>query len=218
MRGKEEAHDYRYFPEPDLMPVEVSDKWKNKLSNSLPELPDKRFERFIRDYNLPEYDVDIITDTREMADYYEEIVKETTDFKAASNWLMGEILFYLKENKITIKEFPIDAKFIGELIELINSDVISGKIAKEIFPEMINSGKSPKTIVQEKNLIQITDNSELEMIIENILEVHPKQVKEFKNGKEKVLGFLVGKVMRDTRGKANPRLVNELMKKKLNNY
>lgn len=215
MRGKEEAHDYRYFPDPDLLPVVVNEEWKNGLKENLPELPEDRFNRFINEYKLPEYDVEILTSSKQMADYYEAILEETNDKKSASNWLMGEISFTLKDQKLKIEEFPINPGNIGKLIELINNKTISGKIAKDIFPEMLKSNEEPEVIVKEKNLLQITDNSALEIVIEGILDLYPKQVEEFLSGKEKVIGFLVGKVMQDTKGKANPKIVNEILRKKM---
>ncbi len=216
MRGKEEAHDYRYFPEPDLVPLSIDDEWINKIENSLPELPDKRKERFISEYGLPEYDAKVLTAERETADYFEQVVSVTEHYKIASNWVMGDVAAYINENKIKISEFPVAPANIGKLINLIQQNVISGKIAKEIFPEMIKTGKSPDEIIKEKNLVQITDKSELESIIKTVLEKNPAQVEQFKSGKDKVFGFFVGQVMRETKGKANPQLVNEILRKELN--
>ncbi len=215
MRGKEEAHDYRYFPDPDLMPVELSDTWLNKIKTSLPELPEKRKQRFNDDFGLPLYDAEILTSERSLADYYESILKVTNDYKSASNWVMGDILKVLKENKLEIQNFPIAPEYIGQLINLINKKIISNNIAKDVFPEMFKTGKSPEIIVQEKNLIQITDTAEIEKIIKSIVSANPKQVEDFKSGKEKVIGFFVGLVMRETKGKANPQIVNELLRKHL---
>jgi len=216
MRGKEEAHDYRYFPDPDLMPVVVDDNWLEQIKLNLPELADEKKKRFVEDYELPVYDAEILTSDRQLADYFEKITKTTDDYKSASNWVMGEILKAVKENNLEIQNFPVSPAHIGQLINLINSKVISNNIAKEIFPEMLESGKQPKVIVKEKNLIQITDVSELENVIKTVIALHPKQVEDFKAGKEKVIGFFVGLVMRETRGKANPQIVNELLRKHLN--
>jgi aspartyl-tRNA(Asn)/glutamyl-tRNA(Gln) amidotransferase subunit B len=215
MRGKEESHDYRYFPDPDLMPVVIDINWKDELKNKLPELPTARKERFIRDFNLPEYDAEILTVTKELADYYENILVETKNYKAASNWVMGDTLSTIKEMKISINEFPVKPGNLAKLINLIDEGIISGNIAKNIFPEMIQSGNSPDEIVKEKNLIQITDTSAIEGIVESVLENNTAQVQEYLGGKEKVIGFLVGQVMKESKGKANPGAVNQILKKKL---
>lgn len=215
MRGKEESHDYRYFPDPDLMPVEVNDKWMTELKSKLPELPTARKERFIKDFSLPEYDAEILTNTKELADYYENILTGTKNYKAASNWLMGDTLSILKEMKISIEEFPVEPNLIAELINLIDKGTISGSIAKSIFPEMIETGKSPEAIVKDKNLVQITDTSAIEGIVDSVLENNAAQVQEYLGGKEKVIGFLVGQVMKESKGKANPGAVNQILKKKL---
>ncbi|MCX7798021.1 MAG: Asp-tRNA(Asn)/Glu-tRNA(Gln) amidotransferase subunit GatB [Melioribacter sp.] len=215
MRTKEEAHDYRYFPEPDLMPVVVSEEWKDEILSKMPELPDAKKERFINQYNLPKYDAEILTSSKELADYYEKILTVTNDYKSASNWVMTEVLKVINEEKISINEFPINAENLGKLIELINKNIISGKIAKEIFPEMLKSNKDPEEIVKEKNLIQITDTTEIDKVVDKILLQNQKQVDEYLAGKEKVWAFFIGQIMRETKGKANPQLVNNILKKKL---
>jgi aspartyl-tRNA(Asn)/glutamyl-tRNA(Gln) amidotransferase subunit B len=215
MRSKEEAHDYRYFPDPDLMPVIVSEEWKNEIKNRMPELPDTRRERFIKNYNLPRYDAEILTSSRELADYYENVLTFTNDYKTASNWVMTDVLKIVNEQKITFNDFPIPPQNLCKLIKLIGDNVISGKIAKEVFPEMLSSGKDPEVIVKEKNLVQITDASAIKGIIDNILDANPKQVEEYLNGKDKVVGFFVGQIMKESKGKANPGIVNELLKNKL---
>ncbi len=215
MRSKEEAHDYRYFPDPDLMPVIVDENWKNEIARNLPELPDTRRNRFITDFNLPLYDAEVLTSQREIADYFEKIVSVTNDYKSASNWVMTDVLKVMNDEKITIKEFPVAPENLGKLIRLINDKTISGKIAKDIFPEMLKTNKDPNEIVKEKNLVQISDTSEIESAIEKILSINQKDVQEFLSGKDKVLGFLVGQVMKETKGKANPQIVNELLRKKL---
>jgi len=216
MRGKEEAHDYRYFPCPDLMPISVDEEWRNKLLNSLPELPEVRKNRFSNDLKLPEYDAEVLTSQKEIADYFETVLKETNDAKLSSNWVMGDVLRITKEKKISIVDFPIIASNLGKLINLIKSNKISSQIAKDVFPIMLQDDKDPNIIVEEKNLIQITDTSEIESAIDDVLNSNPNQVEEFKSGKEKVIGFLVGQVMQRTKGKANPKMVNEIMRKKLN--
>lgn len=215
MRSKEEAHDYRYFPDPDLMPVEVNESWRNEISERLPELPDKRKERFIESFSLPEYDAGILTSSKGLADYYEGVLEVTNDYKSASNWVMGDVLKVVNDEKISVEEFPVSSENLGKLIELINSKKISGKIAKDVFPEMLKSNKDPNEIVREKNLLQITDTSEIEGIVDEVLESNPQQVQQFLDGKEKVLGFLVGQVMKASKGKANPQAVNEILRTKL---
>jgi len=215
MRTKEEAHDYRYFPDPDLMPVIVDEKWRNEINATLPELPDSRRERFIAEYRLPVYDAQVLTSSRELADYYERVLTETDDFKSASNWVMTDVLKTINEQKISVKDFSVSPQNLGKLVSLISKNTISGKIAKEVFPEMISIEKDPETIVKEKNLVQISDTSELETAIVKILDANPKDVQDYLGGKEKAIGFFVGQIMRETKGKANPQIVNELLKKKL---
>lgn len=215
MRSKEEAHDYRYFPDPDLMPVIVDEKWKNEIALLLPELPDVKKERFMNQYNLPKYDSEILTSSRDLADYYEQVLTETNDYKTASNWVMTEVLKSINEEKISLKNFSVTPKNLGKLISLINKNVISGKIAKDIFPEMILTGKDPESIVKGKNLIQISDSSELESMIDKILDANPKDVQDYLGGKEKAIGFFVGQIMKESKGKANPQIVNQLLKSKL---
>ncbi len=218
MRSKEEAHDYRYFPDPDLMPVFVSADWKKEIASSMPELPEKRRDRFISQFSLPKYDAEILTSSRELADYYENVLKVTNDYKSASNWVMTEVLKVMNDEKISIKEFPVTPENLGKLIILINKNTISGKIAKELFPEMLKTNKDPNEIVKEKNLVQISDTKEIETAIDKILSMNESQVKEYLSGKDKVIGFFVGQIMKETKGKANPQIVNELLKKKLENF
>lgn len=215
MRSKEEAHDYRYFPDPDLVTISVDDKWKSNIKNHLPELPDARRDRFINQYNLPNYDAGVLTSTRELADYYEQILAVTNDYKSASNWVMTEVLKYVNERKIAIENFPVKPHSIGKLIQMIEEKTISGKIAKDIFPDMVSTGKPPEKIVKEKNLVQISDTSQIESAVEKIINSNPKDVKEYLAGKDKVLGFLVGQVMKETNGKANPKIVNDTLLNKL---
>lgn len=215
MRSKEEAHDYRYFPEPDLLPVIVSEEWKKEIAINLPELPDMRKKRFVEQYQLPLYDAEIITQSKDLADYYEQVTVVTPDYKSASNWIMGDVLRTINEDKIDIKDFSVSAENLGELINLINNGTISGKIAKEVFPEMLKDDKSPIAIVKEKNLLQISDTAELESLVLKVIEENPSEVQQYVDGKEKVFGFFVGKIMRQTGGKANPKIVNEILRKKL---
>ncbi|OGV04698.1 MAG: aspartyl/glutamyl-tRNA amidotransferase subunit B [Ignavibacteria bacterium RIFOXYA2_FULL_37_17] len=218
MRSKEEAHDYRYFPDPDLMPVVVSTDWKNEIASSMPELPERRRDRFISEFSLPKYDAEILTSSRELADYYENVLKVTDDYKSTSNWVMTEVLKVMNDEKILIKEFPVTPEKLGTLIKLINENVINGKIAKGIFPEMLRTKKNPQEIIKEKNLVQITDTKEIENAIDKILSANESQVKEYLSGKDKVIGFFVGQIMKETKGKANPQIVNDLLRKKLDTF
>lgn len=215
MRSKEEANDYRYFPDPDLLPVIVTEDWKNEIAKQLPELPDEKRNRYAAQFNLPEYDSTVLTQTKDLAEYFEKVITVTKDYKSASNWVMGEVLKNINEQKITAEEFIIKPENIGKLINLISEGTISGKIAKDVFAEMLIENKEPLEIVKEKNLIQISDKSEIDKIINEILEKNSAQVEQYKNGEEKVFGFFVGQTMKATKGKANPKLVNDLLKEKL---
>ncbi len=217
MRGKEESHDYRYFPEPDLMPLEISEDWVTEIQSALPELPNARKQRFIEEYQLPEYDAGVLTSEKSIADYYEQALTSTNNYKALSNWVMSEALKIANERKVDFSQFPISAKNLGKLIALVDKQVISGKIAKEVFEDMLNSDDDPENIVKEKNLVQITDASQIKIIVERVLKDNPTQVEQYLNGKEKVFGFFVGQVMKESRGKANPQIVNEILKEKLAN-
>ena len=218
MRSKEEAHDYRYFPDPDLLPVIVDDEWKDEIGKFLPELPDVKLQRFMSNFSLPVYDAEILTQTKSLANYYEEVVSVSDDYKIASNWVTGDVLAVINNKKIDISDFPVSALNLGKLINLIKDGTISGKIAKEIFPYMLENNSDPEQIVKEKNLIQISDSSEIEMIIQKIIDANAGQVEEYRSGKEKVFGFFVGQVMKASKGKANPKLVNELLKTKLESF
>jgi aspartyl-tRNA(Asn)/glutamyl-tRNA(Gln) amidotransferase subunit B len=215
MRSKEEAHDYRYFPEPDLMPVVVNEEWKSEIARTMPELPEVRKERFIKEFNLPKYDAEILTQARSTADYYEKVVSSTSDYKSASNWVMTDVLKVINDEKIDIKDFSIAPENLGELVNLIKEGTISGKIAKDVFAEMLGGNKKPADIVKEKNLVQISDSSEITAIVDKILGRSTNEVQQYLEGKDKVFGFFVGQVMRETKGKANPKLVNDLLKEKL---
>ena len=215
MRSKEEAHDYRYFPDPDLLPVIVDKKWKGEIEKVLPELPEVKQQRFVSDFSLPVYDSEILIQSKELANYYENVISVTTDYKTASNWLISEVLAVVNDKKISISDFPVTPVNLGKLIELIKSGTISGKIAKEVFAIMLNDNSDPEQIVKDKNLVQISDTSEIESIIKKIIENNPSQVQEYVAGKEKVLGFFVGQVMKETKGKANPKIVNDLLRSNL---
>lgn len=215
MRSKEEAQDYRYFPDPDLLPLEVDDAWINSVKSDLPELPLARAERFMNAYKLPEYDSLILTQEKELADYFEKVAEIGKNPKAASNWVMTDLLRELNDSKKEVTDSPISAENLGKMIALIDNGTISGKIAKTVFAEMWTSGKDPETIVKEKGLTQITDTSAIEKIIDEVLAANPTEVEAYRGGKEKLFGFFVGQAMKATKGQASPDVVNGLLKKKL---
>jgi len=216
MRSKEEAHDYRYFPEPDLVPVEISDEWIKETMNELPELPEKKRERFIQNYKIPEYDAGVLTASKEIADYYEKSASLYPEFKVISNWVMGELLRELKNDGQKINESPIKPEDLVELLKLIDKGTLSAKMAKTIFEEMYQSSKTAIEIVSKKGLAQITDSSAIENLVDEILQLNTDQVEQYKNGKEKVFGFLVGQIMKKSKGQADPALVNKLLKDRIN--
>jgi aspartyl-tRNA(Asn)/glutamyl-tRNA(Gln) amidotransferase subunit B len=197
------------------VPVLVDNAWVEKIRKDLPELPLNKRERFIKDYQIPVYDAGVLTADKALANYYEEVVKLCAKPKAASNWVMGDIMRFLNEEKRDIRQCPITAKSLADMIRLIEEGTISGKMAKEIVEDMYKTGKSPQTIIEEKGLVQITDESELIKTIASIIEANPNQLADYRGGKEKLFGFFVGQVMKATQGKANPQLVNELLKKML---
>ncbi|MGC9975098.1 MAG: Asp-tRNA(Asn)/Glu-tRNA(Gln) amidotransferase subunit GatB [Syntrophales bacterium] len=215
MRGKEEAHDYRYFPDPDLVPIATDQAWIEEVRSSLPELPLEKRERFIRDYQLPAYDAGVLTASRVLADYFEEVARLSGKPKAASNWVMGDILRFLNEERKDIKDCPILAGSLAEMIRLIEDGTISGKMAKDIVEEMYKTGKPPKAIIEEKGMVQITDEIALVKTIAEVLGENKAQVEQYRGGKEKLFGYFVGQVMKATGGKANPQLINQLLKKML---
>jgi aspartyl-tRNA(Asn)/glutamyl-tRNA(Gln) amidotransferase subunit B len=215
MRGKEEAHDYRYFPDPDLVPLQVAEKWVEEIRQSLPELPDDKKERFVKEYGIPEYDAEILTSTKAMANYYEECVRLFQEAKTVSNWMMGDLLRELKRDEREIDQCPVTPQHLAEMLLMVRERTISGKIAKDVFEEMYRTGEEPEKIVKDKGWTQIVDEAEIEKAVEVAMESNPKQVEDYQKGKEKLFGFFVGEVMKQTRGKANPKLVNELLKKKL---
>jgi aspartyl-tRNA(Asn)/glutamyl-tRNA(Gln) amidotransferase subunit B len=215
MRGKEEAHDYRYFPDPDLVPLEVSEAWIEDIRGTLPELPAEKRDRFVDQYGIPEYDAGVLTASRALADYYEECIRLSGEAKMVSNWIMGDLLRELKQDDREIEECPVTPKHLASMLKMIKDGVISGKIAKTVFEEMYRSGKGPEKIVQEKGLVQLTDGGEIQRVIQGVLEENPKLAEDYRKGKEQLLGFFVGQVMKATRGKANPKLVNELLRKSL---
>lgn len=215
MRGKEEAHDYRYFPDPDLVTLAVDEAWIREIKQSLPELPLEKRERFVRDYEIPAYDAGVLTSSRALADYFEEVVRLSDKPKAASNWVMGDILKFLNEDKRELKDCPILPVSLAQLIRLIDDGTISGKMAKDVIDEMYKTGKSPKAIIEEKGMVQITDEDTLKAAIAGVIAANPNQLSQYRGGKDKLFGYFVGQVMKATQGKANPQLINELLKKML---
>jgi aspartyl-tRNA(Asn)/glutamyl-tRNA(Gln) amidotransferase subunit B len=215
MRGKEEAHDYRYFPDPDLPPLVIDDQWIQDVRKALPELPDQRCERFIADYQLPDYDAAVLTSSRELADYFEACCHNLPKPKMVSNWIMGSLLGLLNNRDQSIEQSPITPEDLAGLLTLIEKGTISGKIAKSVFEEMADSGQSAEAIVRDKGLTQVSDTGALEQVIDQLIADHPQEVGRYKEGQTKLLGFFVGQVMRATQGKANPQVVNQLLKEKL---
>ena len=215
MRTKEFAHDYRYFPEPDLMPLIVSDQWEERVRAELPELPEARRERFRTQYGLREYDAGVLTVSRPLADYYEEVAGVCGDPRAAANWVQGDLLGALNAAGKDITESTVSAQHLGELVRLIGEGAISGKIAKTVFEKMLAGGQAPQKIIAAEGLAQISDASALEKVVAEVIAASPKQVEQFRAGKQEVLRYFVGQIMKATRGRANPALVNQLLKKHL---
>ena len=219
MRNKEEAHDYRYFPDPDLLPLEIEDNLIQSLVKEIPELPDERKKRYINNFQLSNYDSSILTSEKQISDYFDKVLEAHNDLKGSAklvaNWITSELFAILKKHSLDILQSPISPEHLGSLIKLISSDKISGKIAKEVFEEMFQSKESPEKIVKEKDLIQVTDTKEIEVIIEKILNDNQDKVKDFKEGKTKLLGFFVGQAMKESKGKANPKKLNQILLNKL---
>ncbi|MCV4235556.1 Asp-tRNA(Asn)/Glu-tRNA(Gln) amidotransferase subunit GatB [Virgibacillus sp. LDC1] len=216
MRGKEQAHDYRYFPDPDLVSVHISEEWKESVRATIPELPDARKARYASEYGLPDYDAAVITSSKLLADFFEDSLNYTKDAKSVSNWIMGDLLGYLNSNNLELSEVKITGQGLGEMIGLIEKGTISSKIAKTVFKEMLESGKLPAQIVEEKGLVQISDEGAIKSIVEQVVANNPQSVEDYKAGKQKAIGFLVGQVMKESKGKANPALANKLLVEVLN--
>lgn len=214
MRSKEEAHDYRYFPDPDLLPLVIDEPWMEEIRVSLPELPEARKKRFSEEFGIPEYDAGVLTAQKEVADYYERAVRAYSNPKALSNWIMGEVLRLIKDEE-KIDSCKVSPENLASLVRMIDDHVISGKIAKMVFEEMATSSKAPEEVISEKGIRQITDLSEIEAFVFKILSEHPREVSEYRAGKEKLFGFFVGQVMKETGGTANPKIANEVLKKAL---
>ena len=219
MRSKEFAHDYRYFPDPDLLPLVIDEKWIADIKATMPELPDTRGQRFIVEYGLPPYDAALLTSRKDVADYFEAAVKIHSNPKAISNWVMGDLFRVIKDKKLdealSIVDWPVSAEHLAAMVKMIDDGKISGKIAKGLFTEMLATGVPPETIVRDKCLEQVSDTGSIESAINQVLAAQSKQVADYRAGNEKIFGFLVGQVMKATRGKANPQIVNELLKNKL---
>jgi aspartyl-tRNA(Asn)/glutamyl-tRNA(Gln) amidotransferase subunit B len=215
MRSKEEAHDYRYFPDPDLLPLMIDTDWIDRIRQTLPELPDARRDRFVEQLGLPAYDAGVLTSDRELADYFEECLADVPKPKPVANWIMGPLLGLLNTNGITIDQSPIPPAELAGLLKLIDSGAISAKIAKAVFDEMAVSGRAAAAIVNEKGLSQINDTGAIEAVVQDVLDRSPAEVAAYRGGKTKLMGFFVGEVMKATRGQANPKAVNELLRKQL---
>ncbi len=215
MRGKEEAHDYRYFPDPDLVPVRISAEWLERLTQHLPELPKARLQRFQTDYDLPEYDAEVLTSDKALADYFEAAVKEFPRPKQVSNWIMAELLRELKKAEAGIASCRVTPVALAKMLALVERGTISGKLAKGVFEDMVATGRDPEAIIKEKGLTQISDTGALEAAAQEIIHAHPQEVANYKAGKTKVMGFFVGQLMKKTKGQANPQLANEIFQRLL---
>ena len=215
LRSKEEAHDYRYFPDPDLVPVVIDPQWVQEIRDSLPELPDAKKERLVREMGLSEYDAGIITGSRALADFFDRVVAEYNEPKTVANWIMGEFLRLLNASNLEVAESKVKPHSLAALLKAQAEGTISGKMAKTIFEDMFETGKEPETIIKEKGMVQISDEGALAAVVEKVIAANPQSVEDYKAGKEKAIGFLVGQVMKETKGQANPGLVNKLLKEKL---
>ncbi len=215
MRSKEEAHDYRYFPEPDLLPLRISAAWLAEITEGMVELPADRRERFIRDYGLREYDAEVLTGNRELSDYFDLAAKASGDPKAAANWIMGDLLGALKADGKEIADSPVKPDQLGELLKLIASNELSGKLAKQVFPKMFATGESARTIMEREGIKQISDTGAIEKVVDEVIAANPKQVEQYRGGKTTVLNFFVGQVMKATRGQAGTEAVTAILKQKL---
>jgi aspartyl-tRNA(Asn)/glutamyl-tRNA(Gln) amidotransferase subunit B len=215
MRAKEDAMDYRYFPDPDLLPVELTDDYIQKIRETLPELPKAKAERFQKEYGLPEYDSLVMTSDKTMSIYFEDVAKLSKNSKSASNWIMGELLKNLKEDKVEFEDIKIKAGSLADMIKMIDSGKISGKIAKQVFQEMWNTGEDSTKIIESKGLSQISDPKLVEEIVDKVLAASPGQIEQYRSGKSNLYGFFVGQVMKESKGQANPALINKFLKEKL---
>ncbi|RWZ57995.1 Asp-tRNA(Asn)/Glu-tRNA(Gln) amidotransferase subunit GatB [Halobacillus fulvus] len=211
MRVKEGSDDYRYFPEPDLVPLHIDEAWKERIRAEIPELPDARKKRYIEELELPEYDAMVLTNNKELSDFFEETIAAGGDIKQTSNWLMGEVSAYMNKHYKELHELELTPESLAKMIKLIEDGTISSKIAKKVFTELVKNGGDPETIVKEKGLVQISDEGQLTEIVVGIMDQNPQSIEDYKNGKDKALGFLVGQVMKETKGQANPPMVNKII-------
>ncbi|WJE16370.1 Asp-tRNA(Asn)/Glu-tRNA(Gln) amidotransferase subunit GatB [Halobacillus sp. ACCC02827] len=211
MRIKEGSDDYRYFPEPDLVPLHIDEAWKERIRAEIPELPDARKKRYIEQLELPAYDAMVLTNNKELSDFFEETIAQGADVKQASNWLMGEVSAYMNKHYKELSDLALTPDSLAKMIQLIEDGTISSKIAKKVFNELVENGGEPEKIVKEKGLVQISDEGQLTEIIVKILDNNPQSIEDFKNGKDRALGFLVGQVMKETKGQANPPMVNKII-------
>jgi len=215
MRSKEHAHDYRYFPEPDLLPLQISDAWRTSIQATMPELPQSRRKRFVDAYGLREYDAQTLTSTRDLSDYFERAAKASGDARSAANWVMGDLAGALKADNKEITESPVSSEQLGELLAFVAKGEISNKLAKDVFEKMFTTGDSAGAIIEREGLKQISDTSALDKIIDEVITANPKQVEQYKSGKTQVVGFLVGQIMKASKGQANPALVSQMLKDRL---
>lgn len=216
MRSKEKAEDYRYFPDPDLLPLVVPVEWIEEIKRTMPELPEERFQRFVKDYSLDEYSARVLTDNKELGDFFEDALKHyNKEPKLVANWLLNDLLGNLSEVGKDIEDSPVSPKGLAELVRLIKEGTLSSKLAKEVLKEMVATGKDPNEVVEEKGLKQVSDEGQIRAFIEEVLKENPKEVERYRSGEEKVFGFLVGQVMKKAKGKANPQVVNKLLREML---
>jgi aspartyl-tRNA(Asn)/glutamyl-tRNA(Gln) amidotransferase subunit B len=215
MRSKEEAEDYRYFPDPDLPPLRIDPSWINDIAASMPELPDQAQERLMENYGLSDYDAAWLTLTPQTLEFFDQAMQFYHDAKTISNWMMGELSRLLNQNNLELQDSLLRPKHLTDMLQMIDKGTISGKMAKVVFEEMFSTGKSPEEIVKEKGMAQISDQDTLQKVIDEAVAANAKVVEDYKNGKEKAFGFLIGQIMKATRGQANPALVNELLKERL---
>ncbi|MCG8567215.1 MAG: Asp-tRNA(Asn)/Glu-tRNA(Gln) amidotransferase subunit GatB, partial [Desulfobacterales bacterium] len=215
MRGKEEAHDYRYFPDPDLVPLIVDDEWINSVADNMPELPEEKKARFISEYKLSDYDADVLTANIDLANFFETLVADLSDIKQAANWTMTMLLGMLKAQNVDITESPVDATAFGKLLMLLEKGTINARAGKTVFEEMVESGKDAATIVKEKGLEQVSDSGELEAMVDAVISENPDEAEAYRGGKTKLFSFFMGQIMKKTRGKADPKVVTPMLKSKL---
>jgi len=218
MRNKEQAHDYRFFPEPDLMPIVIDEEWLEEIKDSLPELPQARKRRYIREFGLPDYDASILTGSKVLADFFEKAVKKASNAKVVSNWIMGELLKILKEKEMEVEQIPFPGEYLAKLVLLIEKGTISGNIAKKIFEKMFSQSKDPEVIVKEEGLEVVSDEGVLLVVVNKVLQNNLQSVTDYRKGKKKALGFLVGQAMKETKGKADPQVVNKMIKEELGKF